>query len=85
MRFKDRYQAHNAEVEMCALFATRNSLKLQEVRIHAHRQRSSEAADPFSLSALKAKETRRGSATSNRHRRPVTSGRTGPKLLGVLQ
>src|SRR5258707_12874818 len=32
MRFKDRYQAHNAEVEMCALFATRNSLKLQEVR-----------------------------------------------------
>jgi inosine/xanthosine triphosphate pyrophosphatase family protein len=32
MRFKDRYQACNAEVEMCALFATRNSLKLQEVR-----------------------------------------------------
>jgi len=52
---------------------------------HTHRQRSSEAADPFSFSALKAKETRRDSATSNRHRRPVTSGRTGPKLLGVLQ
>ena len=30
-RFKDRYQAYNAEVEMCAVFATRNSLKLQEV------------------------------------------------------
>ncbi|QAU38403.1 hypothetical protein XH86_12490 [Bradyrhizobium guangdongense] len=29
-----------------------------------------------SLSALKAKETRRGSATSNRHRRPVGCGRT---------
>ena len=32
MRFKDRYQAYNAEVEMCALFATRNSLKLQEMK-----------------------------------------------------
>src|SRR6266480_184445 len=32
MRFKGRYQAYNAEVEMCALFATRNSLKLQEVQ-----------------------------------------------------
>jgi hypothetical protein len=32
MRFKDRYWAYNAEVEMRALFATRNSLKLQEMR-----------------------------------------------------
>ena len=32
MRFKDRYQPSNAEVEMCALFATRNCLKLQEMR-----------------------------------------------------
>ena len=30
---------------------------------------------------IEAKETRRDPATSNRHRRPVTSGRTGPKLL----
>jgi hypothetical protein len=34
---------------------------------------------PFSFSALKAKETRRDSAT-NRHRRP-SPGRTGPKLF----
>src|ERR1700730_8024880 len=32
MRFKDRYQPSHAEVEMCALFATRNCLKLQEMR-----------------------------------------------------
>jgi hypothetical protein len=40
---------------------------------------------PILLFGIEAKETRRDSATSNRHRRPVTSGRTGPKLLGVLQ
>ena len=34
---------------------------------------------------IEAKETRRDSATSNRHRRPATSGRTEPKLLGALQ
>ena len=30
-------------------------------------------------------ESPRDPATSNRHRRPVTSGRTGPKLSGALQ
>src|SRR5258705_10964917 len=29
MRYKGCHQAHNAQVVMCALFATRNSLKLQ--------------------------------------------------------
>ena len=33
---------------------------------------------------IEAKETRRDPATSNRHRRPVTSGRTRPKLLGAF-
>ena len=29
MRYKGCHQAHNAQVEICALFTTRNSLKLQ--------------------------------------------------------
>src|SRR6266446_9177260 len=29
MRYKDCHQAHNAQVEICAFFTTRNSLKLQ--------------------------------------------------------
>src|SRR6266404_1328665 len=33
---------------------------------------------------IEAKETRRDPATSNRHRRPVTSGRTRPKLLDAF-
>ena len=33
---------------------------------------------------MKAMETRRDPATSNRHRRPVTSERTGPKLSGAF-
>src|SRR5882672_9677837 len=33
---------------------------------------------------IEAKETRRDPATSNRHRRPVTSGRTRPKLLDTF-
>ena len=36
---------------------------------------------PFGMTAM---ETRRDPATSNRHRRPVTSRRTGPKLSGVF-
>jgi hypothetical protein len=32
MRYKDYDQAHNAKVVICALFATPNSLKLQEPR-----------------------------------------------------
>jgi hypothetical protein len=42
MRFKDRYQAYNAEVEMCALFATRNSLKFtrDEKGVFTHSQNS---------------------------------------------
>src|SRR5258708_28251084 len=32
----------------------------------------------------KSHGTSRDPATSNRHRRPVTSGRTGPKLSGVF-
>src|SRR6516225_1155913 len=32
----------------------------------------------------KSHDTSRDPATSNRHRRPVTSGRTGPKLSGVF-
>jgi hypothetical protein len=33
---------------------------------------------------IEAKETRRDPATSNRHRRPVTSGRARPKLLDTF-
>ena len=44
---------------------------------HAHRQRSSEAADPFFQSAS-SQGARRDSATSNRHRRSVTSIWTRP-------
>src|SRR6267154_1135303 len=32
MRYKGCHQAHNAQVEICALFTTPNSLKLQERR-----------------------------------------------------
>src|SRR3984893_6789997 len=32
MRYKGCHQAHNAQVVICALFTTRNSLKLQERR-----------------------------------------------------
>src|SRR5664279_1433964 len=32
MRYEDYHQAHNAKVVICALFATPNSLKLQEQR-----------------------------------------------------
>jgi len=39
---------------------------------------------PILPSGMKAKETPRDPATSNRHRRTVTRGRTGPKLLSTF-
>src|SRR6266478_883015 len=39
---------------------------------------------PILHSGIEAKETRRDPATSNPHRRPVTSGRTRPKLLDAF-
>ena len=50
----------------------------------ADRQRSSQVADPFSLAALKAKETRRDSATSNHHWRPSSADGPGQKNGGCL-
>ena len=51
---------------------------------HAHRQRSSEPADPFSPSAYESQ----GSTSGPRHLEPssatVTSGRPGPKLSGAF-
>jgi len=47
----------------------------------AHRQRSSEAADPFCTTAWLPWFTR-DPATSNRHRRPLTVEWIEPKLLG---
>ena len=39
---------------------------------------------PILFPGMKAKGGDRDPATSNRHRRPVTSGRTGPKLLDAF-
>ena len=39
---------------------------------------------PILPSGMKAKETHRDPATSNRHRRTVTRGRTGPNLSGTF-
>jgi hypothetical protein len=48
---------------------------------YAHRQRSSEAADPYSQTALEAIGTCGDPTTSNRHRRPAASLRTGPETV----
>ena len=52
---------------------------------YAHRQRSSEAADPFSEAALEAIGTCGTPPPRTVNRRPAASLRTGPKLSCVLQ